>query len=135
MNTLDKQLEALLMAQKADTIKIVSNLRKQEKPSSRILPKNELLHLSPTVAESQQSSSNQPVTYSAEQKAQAQSGREAETRQLGSRLGRLPKLAKSLDGLEYTVPIEPRNASEFPGDLKAINPSVSYPCSLQSRGM
>ena len=123
MNFLDKQLEALLMAQKADTIKIMSNLRKPEKPLSEILPKIELPHLSSAVAESQPSSSNQPVTYnvSAEQKAQAQSRREAETRQLESRLGRLPKFAKSLDGLEYTVPIEPRNASELPGDLKAIN--------------
>ena len=121
MNALDKQLEALLMVQKADTIRIVSNLRKPEKPSSGILPKNELPHLSPIVAESQPSSPNQPVTYSAEQKAQAQPRREAETRQLESRLGRLPKLAKSLDGLEYTVPIEPHNASGLPGGLKAIN--------------
>lgn len=121
MDALDKQLEAPLVAQKAATIKIISNLRKPEKPPSGILPKYELPHLSPTVAESQPSASNQPVTHSAEQKAQAQSRREAETRQLESRLGRLPKFAKSLNGLEYTVPIEPRSASELPGDLKAIN--------------
>ena len=121
MDALDKQLEALLMAQKAVTTKIVSNLRKPEKPWSGILPKYELPHLSATVAELQPSSPNQPVTYSAEQKAQAQPRREAETRQLQSRLGRLSKFAKSLIGLEYTVPIEPRNASELPGDFKAIN--------------
>lgn len=121
IDALDKQLEAPLVAQKTATIKIISNLRKPEKPPSGILLKYELPHLLPTIAESQPSASNQPVTYSAEQKAQAQSRREAETRQLESRLGRLPKFTKSLNGLEYTVPIEPRNALELPGDLKAIN--------------
>jgi len=121
MDALNKQLEAPLVAQKAATIKIISNLRKLEKPPSGILPKYELPHLSPTAAKSQPSASNQPVTYSAEQKVQAQSRREAETRQLESRLGRLPKFTKSLNGLEYTVLIEPRNASELPGDLKAIH--------------
>lgn len=75
MDALNKQLEAPLVAQKAATIKIISNLGKPEKPPSGILPKHELPHLSPTVAESQPSASNQPLTYSAEQKAQAQSRR------------------------------------------------------------
>lgn len=87
MDVLNKQLEAPLVAQKAAAIKIISNLRRPEKPPSGILPKHELPHLSPTVAESQPSASNQPLTYSAEQKAQAQSRREAETRQLEFRLG------------------------------------------------
>ncbi|OCL07203.1 hypothetical protein AOQ84DRAFT_342149 [Glonium stellatum] len=121
MNALDKQLETLLVAQKADTIKIVPNFRKQEKPLSELAPKNELPYLSATAAESPPSPSNTPVTYSGEQKAQAQSRREAETRQLESRLGRLPKFTKSKDGLEYTVPIEPRKRSELPEDLKAIS--------------
>jgi len=45
MDALDKQLEAPLVAQKAATIKIISNLRKPEKPPSGILPKYELPHL------------------------------------------------------------------------------------------
>ena len=143
MDALNKQLEAPLVAQKAATIKIISNLRKPEKPPSGILPKHELPHLSPTVVESQPSASNQPLTYSAEQKAQAQSRREAETRQLESRLRRLPKFAKSLNGLEYTVPIEPRNSSELPRYLKAINTiSLTIPalynletCRIELRGV
>ena len=75
MDALNKQLEAPLVAQKAATIKIIPNLGKPEKPPSGILPKHELPHLSPTVAESQPSASNKPLTYSVEQKAQAQSRR------------------------------------------------------------
>ena len=138
LNSLDKQLEALLTEQKAETIKLLPNVG--PRPSQQ--------KAGPGLQTSSQSivpaeSRKVPETYSAEQKAQANSKRETETRQLEARLGRLPLFAKSADGIGYTVPIEPRKADDLPIPLQSVKtvklivPSLYnlQPCRIELQGV
>lgn len=126
MKFLDRDLEHLLSAPKAETVKLVLN--------------KDTRHLSTTPSRSMEPFSNytitsqphpnslaqnrpvflQPIHFTDEQKAEAAKRREAETRQLEARMGRLPLFKKSSDGIAYTIPIEPRRASELPVALQSI---------------
>ncbi|KAK5142451.1 hypothetical protein LTR04_002235, partial [Oleoguttula sp. CCFEE 6159] len=111
MNRLDKQLETLLSAQKADTIKLVSNVGRASFRSGSATTKTAVIpdkQTTPTVVLSKQPMKSSSVSYSTEQKALAEAKRESEVRQLEARLGRLPLFSKSSDGIAFTIPIEPR---------------------------
>jgi len=115
MNALDKQLESLLTEQKAETIKIVPNVR--------IAPRNEPAGQSaPTPSHIEEGT--KPVksspAFTSEQREAASARREMETRQLEARLGRLPLFFKSSDGIAYTLPIEPRKRADLPVPLHAV---------------
>ena len=142
MNALDRQLETLLSAQKADTIKLVANSRKPSSQESESIPRptDPLPKLVPSKAPPAR-----PVepTYSAEQRAEASVRREAETRQLEARLGRLPLFQKSSDGIAYTLPIEPRRRDELSVPLQSIKTTRLFvpflypllPCRISLQGV
>lgn len=129
LNSLDRDLETLLTAPKADTVKIVVNARKDDtsKSAQTIAEQNTRSELSghsidivsdrvkPVV-------STKPAepAYTPEQLTQAKEKREIDTRQLEARLGRLPLFSKYGDGVTYIVPIEPRLRAELPQALQAV---------------
>lgn len=117
MNALDKRLEALLTGEKAETIKIMPN-------ASRIpgKPRGDSRNpiAVPTEAPPFEQPRNQEPQFTPEQGRTAQSRRDAETRQLEARLGRLPLFSKSSDGIAFTVPITPRNPGDLPVPLQAV---------------
>lgn len=118
MNSLDKQLESLLTEQKAETITIIPN-HIPGKSARRAEPVK-------TVQESRNpqhktaSSSRPQEVYTPEQRRLSSARREAETRQLEARIGRLPLFSKSSDGIAYTVPIVPRKHEDLPVPLQAV---------------
>lgn len=114
MNLLDRRLEQLLAAPKAETIKLVANLGKPAEHAA--------IHHVPTPAQASTDATRQPAepTFSPEQLAQAAQIREAETRQLETRLGRMPLFSKGSDGTTFTVPIEPRRRADLPASLQAV---------------
>lgn len=115
MTALDKQLEALLTEQKAETVKIMPNIapgtrdRRHQSPAS-------VPQITKDVPE-EPASVQRIQHYTQEQLENARSRRELETRQLEARLGRLPLFGKSSDGIVYTVPIEPRKPGDLPVPL------------------
>ena len=111
MNALNKQLETLLTEQKADTIKISPNSiptrlsrSKACQPSLPVEPKQSVVKPS--------------ATYKQQQIRDAEARRSAETLQLEARLGRLPLFSKSIDGIAYNVPVQPRQHEDLPVPLR-----------------
>jgi hypothetical protein len=118
LNALDRDLEKLLSAPMAKTIKIMPNAGPKQNTLRNEAPEN----IEQSVGSSSittVSAVKKPV-YSPEQLEKARVRRAAETRQLEARLSRLPLYSKSADGVEYTIPIEPRRRSELPASMQAI---------------
>ena len=111
MNALDKQLEALLTEQKAGTIKILPNSIPTRPSQSKA--RHPSLPLEP-----KQSAVRPSATYKQQQMRDAEARRLAETLQLEARLGRLPLFSKSLDGIAYNVPFQPRQHEDLPVPLR-----------------
>lgn len=125
-NALDKHLEEFLSEQKADTVKVTiykdtrhinpaaPNVRNAESqaPSSVPEPAKPVAPRRPYVPE---------VTFTKDQIAEAKARRAQETRQIETRMGRLPHYHKSSDGIVYTLPLEPKRRSELPAGLRGIN--------------
>ncbi|MCJ1288357.1 hypothetical protein MMC26_007712, partial [Xylographa opegraphella] len=118
MNGLDKSLESLLTAPKADTMKLVSNARASTNPSQRIQVEHARDQV-PAIVPKPLPMPEQ--TFTPEQRRDAAARREVETRQLEARLGRLPLYYKSSDGIAYTLPIEPRRRGNLPVSLQVVN--------------
>lgn len=116
LNLLDKQLETLLGAPKAETIKLVANMGKRvvQQSVDQSAPTDMITPMASDAPEPKRS------THSAAQKADAAKVRDMETRQLEARLGRLPLFSKSSDGLTYTVPIDVRKKDSLPTTLHAV---------------
>lgn len=138
LNLLDKQLESLLGAPKAETVKLVANLGKTVAQAGNQSAQTDMItSKAVNLPEPKRS------TYSATQKADAAKVRDLETRQLEARLGRLPLFSKSSDGLTYTVPIEVRKKDTLPPSLQAVkniklHVPQSYnlePCSIELVGV
>lgn len=124
LKALDKDLETFLSAPKVDTVKLVTNKDTRHLDS---LPSRALEPAPISVAPKAISATSVTVasadytrTYSAEEKQEAAWRREAETRQLEARMGRLPLFKKSSDGIAYTIPIEPRRRAELPITIQAV---------------
>ncbi|KAL8790695.1 MAG: hypothetical protein Q9195_006237 [Heterodermia aff. obscurata] len=136
MNALNKQLEALLTEQKAETIKILPNSVRPR------LSQSKARHASFPV-EPSHSALRPSATYREQQMRDAEARRSSETLQLEARLGRLPLFSKSLDGIAYNVPIQPRQHEDLPVPLQAVKavkllvPSL-YPlenCRIEIQGV
>lgn len=112
MNTLDKQLERLLTTtERGPTLKFVTNLSSNERVESNVpqtTPKP-LTHPQTTA-----------LGYTAEQKAQAEKRRAAETKQIEARLNRLPLFQKSSDEVSFIVPVQPTKLDRLPMSLRSI---------------
>lgn len=138
MNALDKKLEALLSEQKADTIKLLPN-NDPKPPQSQITSKIEAVPSRPIPV----GVPRPPEAHSTAQKVQASAKREAETRQLEARLGRLPLFSKSSDGIVYTIPIEPRKRGDLPVPLQPVTTVKFFvpllynlqPCRIELQGV
>ncbi|KFY57654.1 hypothetical protein V497_05409 [Pseudogymnoascus sp. VKM F-4516 (FW-969)] len=136
MGALDKNLEAFLSEKKADTIKLVANADKrhlENLPVRAVNPevlsstsKGKATQAPKSVAAARHTPRPAPVYYSKQQKEDAQAKRASETRQLESRLGRLPLYKRSGDGIAYTLPIEPRKRGELPVALRSIKTIVLF---------
>lgn len=120
MNRLDRHLELLLTEPKAETVKIVPNVAaggSVQGPEKVSAQRND----AKTMAINPVPSSRTVLpSYSIEQKRSAEARRSAQTRQLETRLGRLPAFSKSSDGVFYTIPIEPGKPGELPVPLQAV---------------
>ena len=113
MNALNKQLEALLTVQKAETIKISPN----SIPTR--LSRSKASNCQPSLpVEPKQSVVKPSAAYKQQQIRDAEARRLAETLQLEARLGRLPLFSKSIDGIAYNVPIQPRQHEDLPVPLR-----------------
>jgi len=138
MNALDKRLEVLLSEQKAETIKLLPNAGPRP-PQQKVDPRPK----TPPKPSVSIPSIPTPQTYSAEQKTQAFAKREAETKQLEARLGRLPLFSKSSDGVVYTIPVEPRKRGDLPVPLQHVRTVKLFvpllynlqPCRIELQGV
>jgi hypothetical protein len=147
MKALDKNLETFLSAPKMDTVKLVPN------KDTRHLSTQPSRSVEPAVVTSKATTSatdtlkpsvvKSAETFTAQQKAEAMKSREAETRQLEARMGRLPLYKKSEDGIAYTLPIEPRRRADLPIALQAVKTVQLFvpnlyplqPCRIQLDGV
>ncbi|PMD35568.1 zf-CHY-domain-containing protein [Hyaloscypha variabilis F] len=125
MKALDKNLEAFLSAPKADTVKLVINKDTRHLsvlPSRSVEPATAADTRAGGIATDHGTTTyaKPAETFTEEQKAEALKKRESETRQLEARMGRLPLYKKSGDGIEYTLPLEPRRRAELPVALQAV---------------
>ncbi|KAK3175150.1 hypothetical protein OEA41_002396 [Lepraria neglecta] len=115
MNSLDRQLEGLLVDRKEDegiTI-ILNQLPRQAEPVNSLRPAKSTTPNPPIASKPQE-------VYTSEQRHQASQRRETETRQLEARLGRTPLFSKSSDGIAYTIPITPRKHADLPVPLQVV---------------
>lgn len=127
INTLDRQLERLLTTtERGPTLKFVPNVGSQDVSKSTGLvrastPKTETkISKNAGFAQGQQAPAPAPKVYTAEEKAQAEKRRAMETKQLESRLGRLPQFQRSPDGFSYTVPIQLPKLDRLPVSLRSL---------------
>lgn len=119
MNSLDRQLESLLIEPKAEVpVKIIIPA-KQWKP----IPPQYGSSIESTAATAKPAPVEKkppPPSYTAEEITEAKTRRAIETRQLEARLGRLPLFFKSSNGIAYTVPLQPRKPVDLPVPLQAV---------------
>lgn len=124
MNSLDKNLERFLTAEKAQTIKIVPNTGNRHATTSaqsadKKADTNAEIDREAVPIEIPPEPRPEAPEYSPEQRADAERTRNSETKQLAARLGRMSLFQKSDDGLSYTVPIV-SNPSKTPDALRSV---------------
>lgn len=127
VNALDRNLEEYLSRKQVDTVKMTMF--------------KDTRHLEATNPGTQDSSPEKAATtvpesvenhvvrapyipeesFTKDQKAEAKARRAQETRQIETRMGRLPHYKRSSDGIVYTLPLEPKRRSELPGGLRGVN--------------
>ncbi|KAI4252972.1 MAG: hypothetical protein LQ352_003969 [Teloschistes flavicans] len=124
VNALDKQLEAFLTQEKAETIKLVPNttraahaLRESVRGKVREDPVQTHVVEKPRKDE---------LPSTPDQRHAAEARRQVETRQLEARLGRLPLFSKSPDGIAFNIPISPGRPDEMPVPLQAVKSLTLY---------
>lgn len=121
MSSLDKQLESLLTAPKAETVKIIPNAtadRGKRKPGAARSAPSTVSDVAPLPAVGEERKN--PTIYTSEQRAAADARRSAEIHQLKARLGRIPLFLESSDGIAYTVPLQPRKPGDLPVPLQSV---------------
>ncbi|KAL8305845.1 hypothetical protein RB597_003471 [Gaeumannomyces tritici] len=121
-NALDKHLESFLSEKAAKTVKmtIFKDTRHIEalqanpdpEPVQEPVPQQAPQHQRPVYVPEE--------TFTKDQIAEAKARRALETRQIESRMGRLPSYQKSSDGVVYTLPLEPKRRTELPPALQAV---------------
>lgn len=128
-HALDRALESFLSEKQTDTVKLVSFKDTRHLETSAAPVGNPAA--APTAAPKPQPASPAPKPYvpepsfTKEQITQARARRAQETRQLESRMGRMPFFHKSADGIVYTLPLDPKRRSELPLGLQTVQ-SVQF---------
>jgi hypothetical protein len=123
MNSLDRNLERFLTAEKAQTIKIVANTSRKGVKTPEPVPKEELVQKQPPERKPIRQGRIVPVpkpVYTSEQRAEAEKTRQSETRQLEARLNRIPLYKKLSDGQSYIIPITPTKPERLPVHLRVV---------------
>lgn len=119
MNSLDRQLESLLIEPKAEVpVKIIIPAKQREPRSPRC--RRSIESTAATAKSIPLEKKSTSPSYTAEERTAAKTRRAAETRQLEARLGRLPLFFKSSNGIAYTVPLQPRKLMDLPVPLQAV---------------
>jgi hypothetical protein len=113
LNRLDKQLEKILAGEMAETFKLVVN-RGPEKPQQSVRKPSPPPEPKPVVFRPMR------LHFTSQQKAEAQSKRQANTRQLEARFGRLQSFAKAPDGFSYTLPLDSPKRTAWPSSLRSL---------------
>ncbi|KAK2599847.1 hypothetical protein N8I77_011569 [Diaporthe amygdali] len=127
VNALDRNLEAFLSKKQVDTVKLTMfkdtrHLEDVATGTPDSLPKESTAHVPEAVAEEVVRRPFIPEeTFTKNQKAEAKARRAQETRQIETRMGRLPHYKRSSDGIVYTLPLEPKRRSELPNGLRGVN--------------
>lgn len=123
MNSLDRNLERFLTAEKAQTIKIVVNTsRKGVKTPGPVPTKDEPVQkqvVEKPIGQERIVPMPKPV-YTPEQRAEAEKTRQSEARQLEARLNRIPLYKKLGDRQSYIIPIMPTKPERLPVHLRAV---------------
>ncbi|KAL1865375.1 hypothetical protein Daus18300_007265 [Diaporthe australafricana] len=127
VNALDRNLEEFLSKKQVDTVKLTmfKDTRHLEDPnlSAQDSSAEQVTALGPEP--SQEEEAPRPYipeeTFTRDQKAEAKARRAQETRQIETRMGRLPHYKRSNDGIVYTLPLEPKRRSELPPGLRGVN--------------
>lgn len=128
LNALDKHLEEFLTEQKAETVK-VTIFKDTRHITSASSDADAAAPSQSSASPSDSAQVTKPVvrayipeeTFSKEQVAEAKGRRAQETRQIETRMGRLPHYHKSSDGIVYGLPLEPKRRSELPASLRGLN--------------
>lgn len=116
MNRLDKQLEGILAGEKAETVKLTV-MPNRGQPTQRVQPP---VPQQTTTAPPATTEAIAPPGHTEQQKAEATRKRQADTRQLEARLGRLQGFAKSADGFLYTLPLDSPKRASWPASLQGV---------------
>lgn len=119
INELDKRMESFLMNEKAQTIKLVTNIGKK---TSATVSRSTALPATPDIVTTAVRSAMVPAPpeYTTQQTAEAKVKRESDIRQLEARMGRQPLFSKSSDGLCFFVPLHISNLTKLPLPLRTI---------------
>lgn len=127
VNALDRNLEEFLSRKQVDTVKLTMfkdtrHLDAAESDAQDSSSETATAHVA-------EASETQVVrtpyipeeTFTRDQKAEAKARRAQETRQIETRMGRLPHYKRSSDGIVYTLPLEPKRRPELPVGLRGVN--------------
>lgn len=127
VNALDRNLEEFLSRKQVDTVKLTMfkdtrHLEDGAAGAQGSSPESIPAQV-PGAAESQVARTPYipEETFTKDQKAAAKARRAQETRQIETRMGRLPHYKRSSDGIVYTLPLEPKRRSELPTGLRGVN--------------
>ena len=140
LNELDKNLERLLISEKAQTVKIVANAYRNDPSVPQVSQATSPeIRKEPSVAVSASS----PPKYTPEQLREARSKREADIRQLEARMNRATLFNKSADGTSFNVPVQIPKAGRLPVSLRELKEVIVSvpplynlePCSVKLKGV
>ncbi|KAM7204935.1 hypothetical protein V8F20_003397 [Naviculisporaceae sp. PSN 640] len=127
INALDRNLEAFLSEQKAETVKLVvfKDTRHLEQEATKASSKDRKTPSpTPTPSPIVKPQPHRPYvpeeSFTRDQIAEAKARRAQEIRQLEARMSRLPNYQRSSDGIVYTLPLEPKRRSMLPLGLQQV---------------
>lgn len=121
INALDRNLEAFLSEQKAETVKLVvfKDTSHLEQEATKATPSPDRTP-SPVVKPQLHKPYVPEESFTGDQIAEAKARRAQEVRQLEARMSRLPNYQRSSDGIVYTLPLEPKRRSMLPLGLQPV---------------
>ncbi|KAI7775405.1 hypothetical protein LA080_006828 [Diaporthe eres] len=127
VNALDRNLEEFLSRKQVDTVKLTMfrdtrHLEEAVSGAQGSLPEKATAHVPESAEKPVVRTPYVPEeTFTKDQKAEAKARRAQETRQIETRMARLPHYKRSSDGIIYTLPLEPKRRSELPVGLRGVN--------------